>query len=245
MSDQSGSSHFRDLFDSALQDYESQTGISLAKHPLAERLQNCDSVNSLNSVLQEQARAFCEFRGSDRIIISLKSAVSVLCKLSAITTTLAGDAFGLVPFPPVKAIHTGLAILLAAAKGVSSSYDALVELFESIEHFLNRLDIYTKIPPTVAMTEIMVKIMVELLSTLALATKQVQQGRPKKFIKKLFGEKEVEAVLERLDRLTQDEARTTAAQTLEVVYGLFRNMRVVMDDGKASVDSIRNTLGTF
>ena len=65
-----------------------------------------------------------------------------------------------------------------AAKGVSSSYDALVELFEFIEHFLNRMDIYTKIPPTVVMTEIMVKIMVELLSTLALATKQVQQGRP-------------------------------------------------------------------
>ena len=50
-----------------------------------------------------------------------------------------------------------------------------------------------------------------------------------KLIKKFWGEKEVEAVLHRLDRLTQDEARTTAAQTLEVVYGLVQNMRVVMD----------------
>ena len=50
-----------------------------------------------------------------------------------------------------------------------------------------------------------------------------------KFVKKLFGEKEVEAALQRLDRLTQDEARTTAAQTLEVVYGLVQNMRIVMD----------------
>ena len=40
---------------------------------------------------------------------------------------------------------------------------------------------------------------------------------------------EVEAVLQRLDRLTVDEARSTAAQTLEVVYGLVQNMRVVMD----------------
>jgi hypothetical protein len=48
-------------------------------------------------------------------------------------------------------------------------------------------------------------------------------------IKKLWGGKEVEAVLERLDRLTRDEARTTAAQTLEVVYGLVQNMRVVID----------------
>jgi hypothetical protein len=133
-----------------------------------------------------------------------------------------------------------------AVKGFNDSYDALVDLLESIEHFLNRLDIYTKIPPTVAMTEIVVKILVELLSTLALATKQIKQGKPsesvfgevfhylaqcdaEKFVKKLLGEKDVEAVLQRLDRLTQDEAQLTAAQTLEVVYGLIQNMRVVMD----------------
>ena len=62
-------------------------------------------------------------------------------------------------------------------KGVISSYDALVELLESIEHFLRRLDIYTKIPSTAALTEIVVKIMIELISTLTLATKQIQQGR--------------------------------------------------------------------
>ena len=69
-----------------------------------------------------------------------------------------------------------------AFEGVSSDLDALVDLLESIEHFLNRLDIYTKVPPTPAMTEIIVKIMVELLSTLALATKQIKQGRPSEFV---------------------------------------------------------------
>jgi hypothetical protein len=52
-----------------------------------------------------------------------------------------------------------------------------VDLLESIEHFLKRLDIYTKVPPTPAMTEIVVKIIVELLSALALATKQIKQGQ--------------------------------------------------------------------
>jgi len=65
-----------------------------------------------------------------------------------------------------------------AAKGVIDSYDALGDLLESIENFLKRLDIYTKIPPTHAMDEIVVKIMVELVSTLALATKELKQGRP-------------------------------------------------------------------
>lgn len=132
------------------------------------------------------------------------------------------------------------------AKGVIDDYDALGELLESIEHFLNRLDIYTKVPPTVALTEIIVKILVELLSTLALTTRQIKQGKTSKsvfgevlyyltqcieerFAKKFFGDNDIEAVLKRLDRLTQDEARNTAAQTLEVVYGLVQNMTVVMD----------------
>ena len=68
-----------------------------------------------------------------------------------------------------------------AFKGVSTDFDALVDLLESIEHFLKRLDIYTKVPPTPAMTEIVVKILVELLSTLALTTKQIRQGRPSEF----------------------------------------------------------------
>jgi hypothetical protein len=131
-------------------------------------------------------------------------------------------------------------------KGTLDSYDALVNVFESIDHFLNRLDIYTKIPLTVGMTEMIVKILVELLSTLALATEQIKERKPSKsvlrevlyyltqrnavkILKKLLGDKDVEAVLQRLDRLTLDEARITGAQTLEVVYGLIQNMRVVMD----------------
>ena len=64
-----------------------------------------------------------------------------------------------------------------AVKDTSDSYDALVDLFASFENFLSRLDIYTGVPPTPALTNILVKIIVELLSTLALAIKQVRQGR--------------------------------------------------------------------
>ena len=51
-------------------------------------------------------------------------------------------------------------------------------------------------------------------------------------MKKLRGENDVEATLQRLDRLTLDEARATAAQTLEVVYGLVRHRKIVMDGEK-------------
>jgi hypothetical protein len=104
-------------------------------------------------------------------------------------------------------------------------------------NFLKRLEIYTTIPPTPAMTDIIVKIMIELLSVLALATKQIEQGRfskcavtctfklhitqisAEKFAKKLLGDSE----------MTQEEARMTVAQTLGVVHGLVGSIKVVME----------------
>ncbi len=56
-----------------------------------------------------------------------------------------------------------------------------------------------------------------------------------KLRKKLFGENDVEAVLQRFDRLTQEEAKTTAAQTLEVAYRLVKSMKEVMDGAQAWV----------
>ena len=41
-------------------------------------------------------------------------------------------------------------------------------------------------------------------------------------------------MLRRLDRLTQEEGRMTMAQTLEVVYGLVNNIRVVVNGRQKS-----------
>jgi len=72
--------------------------------------------------------------------------------------------------------------MFQAFKDVNASYDALADLLESIERFLARLDIYTKVPPTPAMSDIIVKIMVELLSTFALVTKQIKEKRSSELI---------------------------------------------------------------
>ena len=60
---------------------------------------------------------------------------------------------------------------------MKASYDALIEIFECMEGFVRRLVIYTKIEqPTPAMTEVVIRIMVELISVLALATEQIRKG---------------------------------------------------------------------
>jgi hypothetical protein len=81
MSNQSGSSHLRVLFGAALEDYKQQTGIELAKHPLAERLQDYNSVDSVTAILREQAQDFKEFREKDKVLKPLKKVLTVLHRL--------------------------------------------------------------------------------------------------------------------------------------------------------------------
>jgi hypothetical protein len=83
MTDQSGSSHLLVLFEVALEDYKQQTGIELAKHPLAERLQDCNSVESVTAILREQAQDFKEFRERDKVLKPLKKVLTVLHRLSS------------------------------------------------------------------------------------------------------------------------------------------------------------------
>ena len=49
-------SHFRLIFDNALKAYKKRTKNDLLTHPLAERLEGCDSASSMLAVLQEQVQ---------------------------------------------------------------------------------------------------------------------------------------------------------------------------------------------
>ncbi|KAH9054742.1 hypothetical protein EDB87DRAFT_1580354 [Lactarius vividus] len=214
---------FQAVLDKALADYSDQIDVELEKHPFADQLRDRDSPDDVLKLLEDKANAFRVYRdGSRKLINWLSPVVQVIHTLSGIL----GET---VPFQLAKVIFVSVDVLITAAGGVSSSYDALVDLFECLANFLKRLRIYTDVPLTPSMTDIIVKIMVELLSVFALATKQIKQGRFKKFAKKLLGESEIEAVLWRLDRLTQEEGRMTVAQTLEVVHGLMNNVKVVMN----------------
>jgi hypothetical protein len=99
-------------------------------------------------------------------------------------------------FPPAKAIQAGLGVLLdvctvlksisryrhdiqrnQTASSAVSNYDVLADLLRSIEHFVDRLEIYTRILPTPAMDRILVNLVVGLISTLALVTQKLKQRR--------------------------------------------------------------------
>jgi hypothetical protein len=68
------------------------------------------------------------------------------------------------------------------------------------------------------MSDIIIEIMVEVLTILAIATNEVKRGRIKKYFRKLTGNREIEDGLERLDKLTQEEARMASAEQLKMTH---------------------------
>ena len=180
-----------ELIIDALGDYAHRMGIDFVKNPFAGELQRTNSPNDILNLLQERENAFIQYRNRNRTLISSFSpAVRVL----HIFSEKFGDAVSLVSFTTHFHVSfllcdrcNSTSLALPSCKGYlcrnrcsphcTSIYDALLDLFECLGNFLKRLDIYINIPPTEMMTDIIVKIMVELLSVLVLAKKQIKRGR--------------------------------------------------------------------
>ncbi|KAH9052804.1 hypothetical protein EDB87DRAFT_1581202 [Lactarius vividus] len=168
--------NFQSIFHASLKAYEKQTKKDLLSHPLAARLQSCNSSAAILAVLHDQVQDFEQSRSvNERLTKWLDPTVNVLYAFSA---TL-GEGVGLV-FSPAKVIFAGAGVLLLAAKDVREGQEALVDVLERVENFFKRLETYTEVPQTTAMTDILVKIMVEVLHILAISTKEIKLGRTRR-----------------------------------------------------------------
>lgn len=209
---------FQSVFDAALEGYTKQTGIELAKHPTAYKIQNCHSPEDVIQLLLERESAFKDYRDKYRKLIDCIRPVvqvvhafsGVLGETSGIVLVSLGDWISVGsylytplqgPFQPAKAICVCVDVLLTvrtalllsitdssralceiyprqAAIGVTANYGAILDLLECVANFLGRLHIYTeKIPLSSSMSDIMVKIMIEVLSVFSLVTTQIKRGR--------------------------------------------------------------------
>jgi hypothetical protein len=127
------------------------------------------------------------------------------------------------------------------SNGVISSFDILAELLESIEYFVGRLKIYTRISPTPELDKIIVKLIVELISTLALVTKKLARRRLResafslltcyltrcdavKRVFNFFAVKDIKEARQRLEKRMHEENRYIDALTLGRVDGLEKKL---------------------
>ena len=126
---QSESARFQALFEPALQAYEEKAGVSLTQHPLAIKLQNCDSVEAMTGLFQNQAHAFRDLQGSDKIMKSIKTTLSILSKLSSAASL--ADAFRLVRPQELVACFTSSTVflqILLPAKAIQACLAILLDV---------------------------------------------------------------------------------------------------------------------
>ncbi|KAH8983392.1 hypothetical protein EDB86DRAFT_250016 [Lactarius hatsudake] len=238
-------SNIQELIEISLKEYEERTGINLLEYHLAIELKNCDSADSVIEILQARSQESQRLRehGGDLMVWP------VVYLLHALSTNGALEEDLSVLRSPTIAIFAGIGVLLDRA---GASNDALVNFFESIEILLRPLDVYTKTRPTTGTTIVLMGVIfIELLSILALGAQQVEQGLllaqydTVGLGNDLFGINGVNIVVRRLYRLNQEESMATAVQTLEVVHGLLKNMKVVMNGGESSIGELRGALVTM
>ena len=145
---------------------------------------------------------------------------------------------------------------IQVVKDVIASYETLISLFECTQYFLQRLSRYMTTSLTPEMTELLAKILAQVLSVLALSTKEMKDRRisvllyfkdfsladykTEKFMKRLIGKTEVEDGLQRLDMLTKEENLMTAACTLEATGEIRRDVDVVKDDTRDIKEDTRD-----
>jgi hypothetical protein len=128
---------------------------------------------------------------------------------------------------------------------VQKSHETLVDIFERIERFIQRIQIYTQVRPTTEMMDMVIQIMAGVLTILGVATKEMKQSRiskqfsmwvspateecPEKYGKRLIGRTDLEDALKRLDKLTQEEARMGIAENLRATHAVDNRVADVND----------------
>ena len=141
-------------------------------------------------------------------------------------------------------------------KDVIASYETLIDLFERTQLFLQRLDQYVASSLTPEMTELLAKILAQVLSVLALSTKEIKERRismlicsrycslaedsAEKFMKRLIGKTEVEDGFQQLDNLTKEENLMTAACTLRVASDIRHDAKAIKVDTRDIKDDARD-----
>ncbi|KAI0281982.1 hypothetical protein BGY98DRAFT_157072 [Russula aff. rugulosa BPL654] len=232
------SSNFQLIINNALDTYRKRTKRDLLTHPLAAQLQACDTPAAILAILRDQIHGLDQSQSNDeRWSKWLDPTVNILFAFSG----MIGAGIGLT-CSPASVIFTGVGVLLLAAKDVRASQNTVLDIFERIEMFFRRLEVYIEVEPTSEMMDIMVQITVQVLSIIGITTKEIKQGRTKKYVKRLIGKTDLEDALKKLDKLTHEEARMAIAQNLKATHNVDERVRgvantvEVIDNRVAGVD---------
>ena len=198
----------RSVFSDALSSYRSQTKIDISLHPLLPTLQNCDSPESIRTVLHAQApefvtgeegwlttavdvlHAFSSTLGKRVGMVHIRQAyVPSLCFLSLVYRYSHPRTQFLLPLvSSSKCVSSSIAAYISRdsqiyqpANHSGVSQETLINLFQRMQTFFQRLKVYAEVPLTERLKDVIVQFMAEVLLILAVLTKSINQRRSSEF----------------------------------------------------------------
>ncbi|EAW12079.1 NACHT and TPR domain protein [Aspergillus clavatus NRRL 1] len=175
-------------------------------------LHRLSSVEDLEKEIDERNKSFSEYRHKRGAIFDAMQAALVPVQLFG--DLAAGGAS--MAFPPSSLVFGAVTYLMSAAKGVSSSYDAIQDLMGTLKDFTIRLKAYSREQISDDLSEKLSDILVTLVEIFALSTKAIKRGRLLKFTRNILlgNDDAIKAAVGKLDKLTKVEAGLVGAETL-------------------------------
>ncbi|ATY64863.1 NACHT and TPR domain [Cordyceps militaris] len=175
------------------------------------------TVDELIKQVELQNAQFAEFRAKRHAVFGAMAAA--MKPIEVIGEIVAGAAEEV--FPPAQNIFSAVVYLIKAAKDTSAMYDGIIELFEQLQDFTSRLNIYIQHKLSASLKEKLTSILATLFQVLVISTQEVRRGRFKAYFKRLFGMgSPIKEALEKLQSLTAGEEKLVLAETYSGVSQL-------------------------
>ncbi|KAF7623645.1 NACHT and TPR domain protein [Aspergillus flavus] len=196
------------IYERAIKKYQEITDEPFDVQFLA-KIQN---VEDLTKEIDARNNSFREFREKRGAIFEVLNAAMIPVQLFG---NLAAGGASMV-FPPSSLVFGAVTYLMGAAKGVSTSYDAIQDLMGTLKDFTIRLKAYSRESISDDLSNKLSDILVTLVEILALSTKTIRRGRLLKFTRNiLLGSNDaIQGAMGKLDKLTRVEADLVGAETL-------------------------------
>ncbi|KAL1694065.1 hypothetical protein GGG16DRAFT_110669 [Schizophyllum commune] len=195
------------LMKEAIARYEAETSTKLDSSPYT----SFDSAAGIFAYIQEYDKEFRKFRTDGpqwlrKKVEPVAATVQTFC-----------EAFGEAPHSPFKAVFAAMSVLIKAAMQVKEDYNAVVDAFDTIGHYLHIIQPIASANMNHALREASVRLLAQILATLGMVTKLQQRGRFKQWLKKLRQSREVSSALGELGRLAANHHQAVGAVTLNAV----------------------------
>ncbi|VDC07216.1 unnamed protein product [Peniophora sp. CBMAI 1063] len=236
-------------WEDALRHYHRSTGVDLCdqSQDLYRKLVDCSGYGAIVDILVKTAEDFHQYRhpSSGSLPVKFRRLLKPIIRtlIGSGVLDIGGEVAASAPVPGGKAIIVAIGVLIKATQGVSEHFDTIETLLERFEFCLRRLEARGDVPLEPASQVLAVKILVEMLHTLAIVTQAMRETRLRHFASVLLGKSNtIMDTSRRLESLEMQDTRLTLDSVYREIYSLSRSLHDVLEE---TLTPLRDQLDTI